>query len=201
MLKHVVFLDRDGVINRDSPDYIKSWEEFAFLPGSIEAISRLTAAGHPVITITNQSVIGRNMTSPEELDRIFSEMTRAIAAGGGRVLDIFHCPHLPEDNCGCRKPKPGLILQAVEKHSIDLATAGFVGDSAKDILCAKAAGCAYSVLVESGRRPDAAKSRLAELGIHPDRITKNLLDAADWIIENYRKIDPTPPNRPTRSMP
>ncbi len=200
-LKNVVFLDRDGVINRDSPDYIKSWEEFEFLPGSIEAIRCLTAAGYPVIVITNQSVIGRQMTSPEELDRIFTRMQQVIKAGGGGVLDIFHCPHLPEDNCDCRKPRPGLILQAVETYGVDLSTAGFIGDSAKDILCARAAGCAFSILVESGKHPDAAKARLAELGIIPDQITKNLFDAAGWIIENFGKIDPDAPACPAQSMP
>lgn len=185
MLKYVIFLDRDGVINRDSENYVKSWEEFEFLPGSLDALARLTAAGHPLIVITNQSVIGRGMTRPEELDRMFDGMRQAVEAAGGRILDIFHCPHIPEDRCGCRKPAAGLIRQAVEKYTIDLSSSGFIGDSARDIQCAKAAGCAYSVLVRSGLRFAVNRQKLDELGIAPDRIAENLLDAAGWIIRNH----------------
>jgi len=200
MLKHVVFLDRDGVINRDSTDYVKSWEEFDFLPGSIEAMARLTRAGHPLIVITNQSVIGRGMTRPEELSRIFAGMREAVETGGGRITDIFHCPHLPRDRCDCRKPGTALVRRAVETHHIDLSTAGFIGDSARDIECARAAGCAYSVLVRSGLRFEAARQQLAERGIEPDRIADDLSDAADWVFRHHPSSNPetdSPASRPS----
>ena len=118
-LKKVVFLDRDGVINRDSPDYIKSWAEFEFLPKSIEAIKDLTIHGFAIIIITNQSVINRKMVSTEELVYIHNRMRQTLLSSGGLIKDIFYCPHTPEDECSCRKPKPGLIDQAQKKYNID----------------------------------------------------------------------------------
>ncbi|MCK4467376.1 MAG: HAD family hydrolase, partial [Desulfobacterales bacterium] len=139
--QRVVFLDRDGVINRDSPDYIKSWEEFEFFPKSIEAIKLLNLNGFTTIIITNQSVINRNMVSKEGLEHIHALMKKEIKSGGGDIKDIFYCPHVPEDGCDCRKPEPGLILQAQKKYQIDLPASTMVGDNAKDIECARRAGC------------------------------------------------------------
>ena len=183
-MKKVLFLDRDGVINRDTPAYITRWEDFDFLPGSRQAIRMLTDAGYELIVITNQSAVGRNMTSPAELGRIFSNMRLAIEDAGGKILDVFHCPHLPDDGCDCRKPGTGMIEKAAQKHGIDPAVAGFVGDSAKDILCAREAGCVFSVLVESGSHTAEAKNELAAAGVSPDHIAKDLLAAARWILDN-----------------
>ena len=176
----VVFLDRDGVINRDSPDYIKSWSEFEFLPGSVAAINHLTVSGYAVIIITNQSAVGRKMISLEKLEHIHTMMKSALAAGGGEITDIFFCPHLPGDHCDCRKPKPGLILSAKQKYPIDLAGAAMIGDSAKDIECARNAGCGSAVLVKTGNGVEAEKM-LAKKRILPDHIAQNLYDAAIWI--------------------
>ena len=176
----VVFLDRDGVINRDSPDYIKSWEEFEFLPGSLEAIKRLISEGFIVMVITNQSAVNRQMVTPQELDRTHSLMKIAVRDHGGDIQDIFVCPHIPEDDCECRKPKPGLIHQAQAKYRINLAAATMVGDSAKDILCGRRAGCAYTVLVQTGNGLEAQKT-LADQGVYPDHVARDLWDAVDWI--------------------
>jgi len=140
-LDKVVFLDRDGVINLDSSDYIKSWSEFKFIPRSIEAIKELTLKGFNAIVITNQSVINRNMVSDKGLEYILTMMKNEVRSGGGLINDIFICPHIPEDNCDCRKPRPGLIFQAQKAYSIDLKDAVMVGDSVKDIECARNAGC------------------------------------------------------------
>ncbi len=183
MLKKVIFLDRDGVINKDSPSYIRTWADIEFLPGSIAAIARLTAAGYAIIIVSNQSVIGRKMTSPEELDVIFNNMRAEIEAGGGNILDIFFCPHHPDDGCECRKPAPGMVRQATIKHDIDLSSAGFIGDSAKDIICAKRAGCAFCILVESGCRSDEEKETLLRIGIAPDHVAADLAAATQWIIK------------------
>ena len=110
-LRNVIFLDRDGVINRDSPDYIKSWEAFEFIPGSLEALATLTGAGYHLMVVTNQSIIGRGMVSPVVLEEIFRRMRRAVEAAGGKIHDIFFCPHHPDDHCDCRKPEPGMIFQ------------------------------------------------------------------------------------------
>jgi len=126
-LDKVVFLDRDGVINLDSSDYIKSWSEFKFIPRSIEAIKELTLKGFNAIVITNQSVINRNMVSDKGLEYILTMMKNEVRSGGGLINDIFICPHIPEDNCDCRKPRPGLIFQAQKAYSIDLKDAVMVG--------------------------------------------------------------------------
>lgn len=177
----IVFLDRDGVINRDSPDYIKSPEEFHFIPGSRSAIRDLTAAGFAVIVITNQSVIGRKMADKATLEAIFAKMTDGVTARGGRILDIFFCPHTPSDGCDCRKPKPGLLEQASSKYGIDLSLAFMVGDSAKDIECARGAGVGASVLVMTGNGPKALAT-LAEKGAHPDFVAADLVEATGWIL-------------------
>ena len=185
MLKRVVFLDRDGVINRDSPDYIKSWEEFIFLPNSLEALKLLTQDGCTLIVITNQSVIHRRWVSPDVLEDMHRRLKSTVASHGGRITDIFHCPHTPEQGCSCRKPRPGLIAQACEKYAIDLSDAVMVGDNAKDILCAMAAGCGRTVLVQSADVPArgiSALDSLARDGVRPSAVVADLLEAARWII-------------------
>ena len=184
MLQKVVFLDRDGVINRNSPDYIKSWKEFEFFPKSIEAIRLLNVNGFATIIITNQSVINRNMVSREGLEHIHALMKKEIKSGGGDIKDIFYCPHIPEDGCDCRKPEPGLILQAQKKYRIDLPTSIMVGDSAKDIECARRAGCGLSVLVKSENFSNAEKI-LSEKKISPDYTASDLYDAAIWITNHF----------------
>ncbi len=180
--RKTVFLDRDGVINYDSPDYIKSCTEFKFLPNSLEAIRLLTLSGFNVIIITNQSAIGRKMITTQGLNDIFTKMTAGVREKGGHITDIFYCPHLPEDNCECRKPKPQMILKAQKKHNIDMRTAIMVGDSAKDIECAKSAGCSFSILVKTGNGINAAVE-LAKKNIRPDYVAEDLFEAAKWIIE------------------
>lgn len=181
-LENVVFLDRDGVINLDHSDYIKSWSEFKFIPRSIQAIKVMTLAGFHAIVITNQSVINRNMVSETGLEYILTMMKNEVRAGGGLINDIFFCPHIPEDNCDCRKPKPGLILQAKKKYNIDLADAVMIGDSAKDIECARNAGCGAAVLVKTGNGVKAEKT-LAEKKIYPDYIASDLFEAVQWMVD------------------
>ena len=180
-LDKVVFLDRDGVINLDSSDYITSWSEFKFIPRSIEAIKALTFKGFNVIVITNQSVINRNMVSGKGLEHIHASMKNEVKSKGGLIKDIFFCPHIPEDNCDCRKPKPGLIFQAQKAYSIDLKDAVMVGDSAKDIECARNAGCGKAVLVKTGNGAKAEKT-LSEKKIYPDYIAQDLYEAVQWIV-------------------
>jgi D-glycero-D-manno-heptose 1,7-bisphosphate phosphatase len=188
----VVFLDRDGVINRDSVNYIKSWSEFEFLPGSLEALKKLTVNGFALIVITNQSVIQRKMVSLKALEHIHEMMKKAVLSSGGEIKDIFFCPHIPEDECGCRKPNPGLILKAGKKHRIDLNASIMVGDSAKDIECARNAGCGTVILVKTGNGVRAEK-QLKEQMIRPDVIVRDLLEAAQWIIS--RKASASSPDR------
>ncbi len=184
MLNKVVFLDRDGTINRDSSDYVKSREEFEFLPGSLEAIKKLTVNGFVNIVITNQSAVPRNLISLNELESVHNMLTKTVALNGGEIKDIFYCPHMPEDGCDCRKPEPGLIYQAREKYAIDLTAAVMVGDSAKDIECARRAGCGRAVLVKSGQDDDV-EAELKFRRIRVDFVAKDLHDAAEWILKSH----------------
>jgi len=186
-LKKVVFLDRDGTINRDSADYIKSRAEFDFLPGSVEAIRNLTANGFTSIVITNQSALARKFISSAELDAMHAMMCRTVASGGGKISDIFCCPHMPDEGCECRKPAPGLIHQARQKYNIEIADSIMVGDSAKDIACGRNAGCGKTVLVKSGLDPDVAK-KLNKKQISADFVAGNLLKAAEWIITSITLV-------------
>ena len=181
--KTYVFLDRDGVINKDSPDYVKSWSEFEFLPGSLEAIRLLTEKNYQVVIITNQSIINRKMASMDDLEFTHSMMKKAVKEAGGEIKDIFFCPHKPDDGCSCRKPETGLILEARKKYGIDVTKSVMVGDNAKDIECAKKAGCRYAILVKTGNYEQAV-SALKEKKISPDHIASDLYEAAVWIIAN-----------------
>jgi histidinol-phosphate phosphatase family protein len=185
-MEYTVFLDRDGVINMDSSDYIKTQSEFEFIPKSPEAIALLCRNGFHVIVITNQSLIGRNMATQKTLDAIFKKMENGVKKAGGKIKDIFFCPHTPEDNCSCRKPKPGLILKAQQKYHIDLAQSCMVGDSVKDMECARNAGCAKTLLVKTGNGLKA-QHRLSCKGATPDYIASDLYEAACWIIKNVKR--------------
>ena len=185
MLKKVVFIDRDGTINRDSPDYIKSREEFEFLPGSLNALKDLTLNGFTSIVVTNQSALPRKLISLKELERIHEMMRQMVESNHGGIKDVFYCPHMPADGCDCRKPEPGLIFQAQRQYTIDIAGAVMVGDSYRDIECGHNAGCGNTVLVKTGIHTNAAQ-RLAEKGIVPDYVADDLYDAASWIIANYK---------------
>jgi D-glycero-D-manno-heptose 1,7-bisphosphate phosphatase len=180
-LEKVIFLDRDGVINYDSPDYVKSWDEFRFLPGSLEALAALTTAGCTLILITNQAGVGRGIIPAPVLEDMHRRLRQAAVQQGGRIFDIFHCPHHPDENCGCRKPEPGMILQAAARHSIDPAGAVMIGDNAKDIACGLRAGCGATILVRTGNGLKAQKE-LAAQGLHPTAVADDLLDAANMIL-------------------
>lgn len=179
-IKDTVFLDRDGVINRDSPDYITAWDQFVFLPGSLEAIGRLTDAGRIVMVITNQSAVGRGMMDTATLETMHRNLRQAVAAQGGRIEAFFFCPHHPDDGCACRKPKPGLIAQAQRQYRLDLARATMIGDSARDIECGIRAGCGQTILVQSGLHD--ARPQLDAQGLHPDWVAADLAAAVDWLL-------------------
>ena len=175
-----VFLDRDGVINRDSPGYITSWSEFDFLPGSLAAIAALTVAEIPVIVVTNQSAVARGLMTAETLADMHRRLSRVVTRNAGRIQAILHCPHHPDDHCGCRKPKPGMILQAQARYGLDLQQTIMIGDRASDIACGHAAGCGGTILVRSG--PEDARPELARQGIWPDWIASDLAAAVQTIL-------------------
>jgi histidinol-phosphate phosphatase family protein len=134
-----IFLDRDGVINENRADYVKSWQEFRFLPGAKEAIARLTRAGHDVIVCTNQACVARGILARETLEDIHLRMRFEIEKFGGRIHKIYYCPHRKDAGCLCRKPRPGMLLRARDELSINMNDAIFIGDSVNDVWAAIAA--------------------------------------------------------------
>lgn len=144
-----VILDRDGVINHDSPDYIKSPEEWMPIEGSLEAIALMNQKGYKVAVATNQSGLARGFYTQDTLTNIHNKMHQLLKELGAKVEAIVYCPHGPNDNCDCRKPKPGLLHQLKDNFGIDLSQTPFVGDSWRDIQAGMEAGC-QPILVETG---------------------------------------------------
>ena len=145
----IIVLDRDGVINRDSDAYIKSPDEWQALPGSLDAIEALTGAGWSVVVASNQSGLGRGLFDAEALDAINAKMIAAVEEAGGSLSGIYLCPHHPDENCECRKPKPGLLQQIETDLGLSLAGQPVVGDSMRDLEAAMAVG-AQPILVRTG---------------------------------------------------
>lgn len=143
----LIILDRDGVINYDSEEFIKSPAEWIPIPGSIEAIARLHQAGFIVTIASNQSGVGRGYFSLTTLKAIHQKMLDAIQAAGGHITSLVFCPHTPDDHCDCRKPKPGMLYQIAEELQADLTQALVVGDAWRDIQAAKAVGAAAALVL------------------------------------------------------
>jgi len=149
MASKAVFIDRDDTLAKDIP-YCDDPDRFCVYPDVPAAIARLNSAGFLVIVITNQSGIGRGYFTEETLGKVHAKMLSQIESGGGRVDDIFFCPHTPEDHCSCRKPEIGMGLKAVEKYGIDVSQSYMVGDADKDIQFGERLGCRRSIKVGEG---------------------------------------------------
>lgn len=155
-----IILDRDGVINHDSDAFIKSPDEWLPIPGSPEAIGRLTQAGWTVVVASNQSGIARRLFSMETLGAIHARMRRACADAGGRIEAVFFCPHGPDDHCRCRKPLPGLLHDIARRFDVRLPGVPVVGDSLRDLQAAAACGCQpWLVRTGKGQRTLAAQEK------------------------------------------
>jgi len=177
----IVVLDRDGVINQDSDDYIRSAEEFVPIAGSIEAIAKLSNAGFIVTVATNQSGLARGYFDSDRLSEMHHLLCSMVEEAGGKIDGIFFCPHLPTDNCDCRKPKTGLLEQIEREFACKLQGSYFVGDSLKDIKAAEAFGC-LPILVRSGKGQLTEQSLMLE---HETtvQVFDRLSEAAQFILE------------------
>lgn len=152
----LVILDRDGVINYDSVDYIKSPQEWQPIPGSLEAIARLHRAGYRVVVATNQSGVGRGLLSMDTLAAIHGRMLEQVRKQGGEIDAIFFCPHTPEEGCDCRKPAPGLLKEIAKRLQMNLVGVYVVGDAERDVLAARQV-MASPVLVRTGKGAQTLK--------------------------------------------
>jgi D-glycero-D-manno-heptose 1,7-bisphosphate phosphatase len=176
----LIILDRDGVINRDSDAFVKTPDEWIPLPGSLEAIARLTQSGWTVVVATNQSGLARGLFDMDTLNAIHIKMRRELAALGGSIEAIFLCPHGPDDGCGCRKPLPGMMHDIAQRLDADLAGVPAVGDSLRDLQAAAAAGCAPWLVLTGNGEKTRAKGNLPP----GTRVCANLAEVADLLLQD-----------------
>ncbi len=170
-LRLAVFLDRDGVIIENRADYVKSLAETKFIPGAVEALAQLAKTDRLIVIVTNQAVIGRHIITREAVEEINQYVIQTIVAAGGRVDGLYLCPHHPADNCPCRKPAPGMLLQAAAELGIDLAASVVIGDAVSDVQAALAAK-AKPIFVLTGLAGrlelELARARRLNAAIYPD---------------------------------
>ena len=176
----VIFLDRDGVINKYPGDrlYVTSLRKFKFLPRAKKAIALLSKAGYKIFVASNQAGVGKGIYSQKSLDLITAKMLADIASSGGRISKVYYCTHRKEACCSCRKPKPGLLKKAAREFKVNLKRTYFVGDTIRDVLTAHAVG-AKSVLIFSGKEK---LSNQRNWEAKPDFVFKDLLSAAKFLI-------------------
>ena len=160
-MQPALFLDRDGVIIENRADYIRTWSDVAIYPQALDALIKIKGSHFKILMITNQSAVGRGLISQDTAREINDRLVAEIQSSGGRIDGVFMCPHAPQDHCSCRKPEPGLILQAASEHSIDLQNSILIGDALSDILAGQKAGVAQNILVRTGRGFDQSLLPLA----------------------------------------
>jgi histidinol-phosphate phosphatase family protein len=174
-MNRAAFLDRDGVINRKAPpgEYITRWEDMQILPGVGEAIGLLNGAGFLVIVVTNQRCVAKGLITAAGLEAMHEQMRAELASAGSILNGVYSCPHELEPPCTCRKPRPGMLLQAAREHQIDLISSWMIGDSDIDVEAGRNAGCNTARLLGSGET-ESSKS---------DLVAQSLLDAARKILQ------------------
>lgn len=176
-----VFFDRDGTINEES-GYLSNPDDLSLIKGAAEAVKRLNSIGIKVIVISNQSGVGRGFFSEEDLARVNKRLADLLSSHGARIDAIYYCPHHPEDDCKCRKPKPGLLKKAALELSIDLTRSYVVGDKGTDVELAGNAG-SKGILVKTG----FGSSQLETRSIAPIFVAEDILDATMWIINDLTR--------------
>jgi len=169
------FLDRDGVINRKAPEgeYVTRWEEMVFLPGVAEAIVSFRRAGFLVIVVSNQRCVAKGLLTLRDLDSLNRRMREKLAADGAMLDGVYCCPHDIESACSCRKPAPGLLLEAAATHQIDLKASWMIGDSLSDVEAGRSAGCKTAFLRVTSKSP----------GVLADLVAPSLLEAVSQILQ------------------
>lgn len=178
-MRAAVFLDRDGVIIENRDDYVKTWNEVRFLPGAIDALRRLGRSDYAIVLVTNQSAVGRRIITLDQATAINRQVIAEIQTASGRVDAAYLCPHHPDDGCRCRKPAPGMFLQAARELDLDLAGSYAIGDAASDMEAAGAAGV-RGILVLTGR----GREQCASLAGRADAVPclEDLSTAVDYVL-------------------
>jgi D-glycero-D-manno-heptose 1,7-bisphosphate phosphatase len=181
-----IFLDRDGVIIENRSDYVRQWSHVRILPKAIEALSAFRQAGFKIVVVTNQSAVGRGLMTLQDAQQINERLVETIKEQGGWVDAVFMCPHKPEDNCQCRKPQPGLLLQAAHELSLDLRSSWMVGDAWTDLLAGQSAGLAGTIMVRTGRgQAQLLQTQQQEIG--PFLVCDGVFDALDCVLSLRNK--------------
>ena len=184
----LVILDRDGTLNEDRDDYVKSPDEWVPIPGALEAVARLNHAGWHTVLATNQAGIGRGLFDMSTLNAIHLKMNQALAAHGGRLDAVFFCPHAPSEHCSCRKPLPGLIELIGERYGVALKNTPMVGDTLRDLQAGAAAGCPTH-LVRTGKSAHLDGRGLATIldAVPGTHAHADLSAFAEWLIRQERQ--------------
>ena len=178
----LIILDRDGVINQDSDDYIKSPDEWVPIPGSLEAIARLTQSNYRVVVATNQSGVARGLFDIDMLNRIHAKMHAHVNELGGNIDAVFFCPHAPKDKCECRKPQPGLLKEIARRLSTQLHGVPAIGDSLRDIEAAQAVE-ARPILVRTGKGMQAVEDGNGLEGV---AVYRDLAQAVEALLDDAK---------------
>jgi len=183
-IPRLVILGRDGILNVYREDHVKSPDEWEPIPGALEAVARLNHAGWHTVVATNQAGIGRGMIDMASINTVHQHMIQRLAEVGGRVDAVFFCPHTPEDNCDCRKPKPGLMNQIAQRYGIELRTVPMVVDTLRDLQAARAAGCEPH-LVRTGRAAALTDAQVVEIvqQVPMTEVHDDLSDFVDFLLE------------------
>lgn len=183
-----VFIDRDGVINKDpggwtEHNYVTKWAQFKFLPGALEALKNLNKNNIKVMLISNQAGVGKGHFLREDLDAVTGKMIREVRRAGGEIEAVYYCTHKKEDKCNCRKPNTGLIEKAIRNFDIDPGKTYFIGDSEVDCIAGRRSGC-KTILVLSGKTLREEMDKWRE---KPDYIFKDLLTASTWVLDKEKR--------------
>ena len=186
----LVILGRDGILNEYREGHVTAPEEWQPVPGALEAVARINHAGWHTVVATNQSGIGRGMIDMSTVNAVHAHMHQLLQAQGGRIDAVFFCPHTAEEDCECRKPKPGLMHEIGRRYGLDLSHVPMVGDTARDLLAAQAAGCEPH-LVLSGRaaslKPEQVRSLLSQ--VSAARVHASLGAFADFLLQRDNQAD------------
>jgi D-glycero-D-manno-heptose 1,7-bisphosphate phosphatase len=180
-MQPAIFLDRDGVIIENRADYIRCWADVVFYPQALQALAEIQASPYRIIIITNQAGIGHGLIQRTIADEINYKLVKSIEAAGGRIDGVYMCPHTPDDGCNCRKPRPGLLLQAANDLQINMAGSVLIGDNLSDLLAGRSAGVGQVILVRTGLGNEQI-SRLASAGLKSVPVFNTLAQALENLV-------------------